>query len=329
MSNELNFYDRQMLQYWLRSKQSLRSISKIMRKDVSVISREIKRNSSGRDRYRADIAQWLCDKRRHKKRKGKLDKYPNLKEYVEEKLLLGWSPEQISGRLKEHPPLELKGLGISHESIYYWIYEKSEKHKELYRCLRAHRPKRKRKGKRKSEKIAIPSRISIHCRPRIVNRRIRVGDWESDTVEFKRRRNNPYLSVQYERKVQLIRMNKMRDKTAKETNNAIIKTIESLPTHMFKTITFDNGKEGSKHIELKEMFDIETYFCDPFSSWQKGGVENANKLIRQYLPKDVNIKEITDDQIYQIQERLNNRPRKGLNYLTPNEIINESVALKP
>lgn len=329
MSNELNFYDRQKLQYWLRTKQSLRNISKIMRKDVSVISREIKRNSSDRDKYRADTAQRLCEKRKHIQHKGKLDKYPELRSYVEEKLLLDWSPEQIVGRLKKYPLSKLKGVDISHESIYYWVYEKSEKHKRLYKHLRTHRPKRKKNGGRKGGKVTIPSRISIHNRPKVINEKLRYGDWETDTVEFKRKKKNPFLSVQYERKSQLVRMHIMPNKTADETNNALIKTIESLPEYMFKTITFDNGSEGSKHEEIQKLFDIETYFCDPFSSWQKGGVENANKLIRQYLPRYIDMYEITDEYVYQTQERLNSRPRKGLNYLTPNEVINRSVALKP
>lgn len=323
MSNELTFCDRQMLQYWLRTKKSLRDVARWMRKDVSVLSREIKRNSDGRDKYRADIAQKLCDKRKHKQHVGKLDKYPKLKEYVEEKISLDWSPEQIAGRLLKQPPAELQGLTISHESIYYWIYEKAEKYKKLYKHLRTHRSKRYEQGKRKAGKLHIPSRISIHNRPEEVNKKTRYGDWESDTVEFNRKQKNPYLSVQYERKGQLTRIHKTPNKTAEETNNALIKTIESLPEHMFKTITFDNGSEGAKHVELRNMFGIQTYHCDPFSSWQKGGVENVNKLIRQYLPRKTNMHEVTDEQIYQIQERLNNRPRKGLNYLTPNEVINK------
>lgn len=323
MSNELNLYDRQMLQYWLRTKQSLRSIAKVMRKDVSVLSREITRNSSGRDKYRADVAQRLCNKRRYGQHKGKLDKYPELKEYVEEKLYEDWSPEQIAGRLKKYPPKELKGQSISHESIYLWVYEKSEKHKRLYQHLRTNRPKRKKFGKRKHEKILIPSRISIHDRPEVVSERMRYGDWESDTVEFQKNKKNPYLSVQYERKSQLVRMHIVPNKTAEETKEALIKTAESIPREIFKTITFDNGSEGTKHTEIQEIFNIDTYFCDPFASWQKGGVENMNKLIRQYLPRKTDMKNITNEQIYQIQERLNSRPRKGLNYQTPNEVINK------
>src|SRR3989344_2434086 len=168
MSNELKYYDRQKLEYWLRSKMSLRKIARIIRKDVSVISREIKRNSGSRKKYRADMAQRLADKRKFKQHKGKLDKYPKLKEYVEKKLLLDWSPEQISGRLKKRPPKELKGLNISYESIYLYIYERSEKHKKIYLHLRSRKRKRMKQGRRRSQKTAIPSRVSIHDRPEAV-----------------------------------------------------------------------------------------------------------------------------------------------------------------
>lgn len=329
MSNELKYYDRQKLEYWLRTKMSLRKIAKIIRKDVSVISREIARNSSGRKKYRADTAQGLCDKRKHKQHIGKLDKHHELKEFIEEKLSDDWSPEQIAGRLKEFPPAELSGLTISHESIYYYIYTKAEKYKKLYKHLRTNRDKRKPQGTRKHNKINILDRISIHERPDEINQKIRYGDWESDTVEFQRKKNNPFLSVQYERKSQLVRIHKMKNKTSFETNNALIKSIESLPSYLFKTITFDNGTEGAEHMEIKNLFNVKTYFCDPFSSWQKGGVENMNKLIRQYLPRNIDIENITEKHILKIQEKLNNRPRKNLNYQTPNEAIQKCVAFKP
>lgn len=325
MSNELTFYDRQMLQYWLRTKQSLRQIAKVMRRSHSALSKEINKNSNSRDKYRADIAQKLCEKRKHKQRIGKINKYPLLKEYVEKKIRLDWSPEQISGRLKKHSPAKLKGITLSHESIYYYIYNKSEKYKRLYKHLRTHRPKRYCYGRRKGAKTKIKHRVSIHNRPECINKRLRYGDWETDSVEFKRIKGNNYLSVQYERKSQLIRIHKVLTKNAEDTKNALIKTAESVPRELFKTITFDNGLEGSKHYEINEMYDTETYFCDSFKSWQKGGVENANKLIRQYLPRKLDMRNITDNQVYLIQEKLNNRPRKGLHYQTPNEIIHKVV----
>lgn len=326
MSNDLTYYERQVLQYWLRTKMSLRKIEILMKRDHSILSKEINRNGSNRNRYRADTAQAAYERRKHQQRLGKIDKYPQLREFIEKKLSLDWSPEQIAGRLKSRPPLKPKGVTISHESIYYYIYQKSEKYKKLYKHLRTHRNKRKPQGKRKTKNLPLPQRKSIHERPMIIDQKERFGDWESDTVEFVRKSQNPYLSVQYERKSQLVRINKMTNKTAEETKEALIKTAESLPDkELLKTITFDNGTENYQHTKIAELYDIKTYFCDPFCSWQKGGVENVNKLIRQYLPKKTNINELDEENLYAIQERLNNRPRKSLNYLSPNEVIKKVV----
>ena len=319
MSNELTFFDRQRLQFWFRTKLSLRKIAKLIRRDHSVVIREIQRNSSGRDKYRTDIAQRLCEERKSKKRKGKLDKHPELKEYVEFGLLNDWSPEQISGRLKEFK--EVEDLSFSPESIYYHVYERSEKYKQLYKHLRTNRKKRLKWGKRKSRGIVIKDRVPIHLRPQVINERKRIGDWESDTVEFKKVLGKKVLSVQYERKSQLVRIHKLKNKEAKETRRALIKTARSVDSKMFKSITFDNGLEGSRHYEIRDLFRVKTFFCDSFKSWQKGGVENMNKLIRQYLPRTVDLGNVSDDDIYLIQERINNRPRKKLNYLTPNEVL--------
>lgn len=319
MSNEFTFYERQKLEYWLRSKQSLRSISKEMRRSHTILSREIRRNGDDRQKYRADTAQRLFEKRKHKQHKGKLNKCPELKQFVIEGLEKEWSPDVISGKLKT------SGLKqtISHESIYHYIYNKDGRYEGLYKYLRQGQRKRHKRHTRKSHKFPVIERVSIHKRPTIVNKRKRYGDWESDSVIFSKQKTA--LSVQSERKSKLIRMHKVANKTAEETKYALIKTIESLPSEMFKTITFDNGGEGSKHTEIRKEYDIETYFCDPFASWQKGGVENANKLIRYYLPRNTDLAKLTDRDIYDIQEKLNNRPRKCLNYQTPNEVINKVV----
>lgn len=320
MSNDLKFYERQMLEYWLRTKLSLRNIAKIMRRTHSALSKEINKNADGdRKKYRADTAQRMFERRRHKQRQGKLDKYPQLKQTVVEGLKKEWSPDVIAGKLKQTSHKQT----ISHESIYHYIYNKGGRYEGLYKYLRQGKSKRQKRYTRKSSKIRIPERISIHERPAVVGARVRYGDWESDSVIFSKQKN--ILSVQSERKSKLIRMHKVINKTAEETKYALIRTIESLPSELFKTITFDNGTEGAKHTEIKREYDIETYFCDPFASWQKGGVENANKLIRHYLPRSTNLDMLTDRDIYEIQEKLNNRPRKCLNYQSPNEVINKVV----
>lgn len=324
MSNNLTHYDRQQLEYWLRTKQSMREIGRIMKRDHSVLVREIRRNSDGnRQKYRADVAQKLFEKRVYKQHRGKLDKYPELKEYVAEGLKNELSPDVIAGCLKNDCPAELLGKTISHESIYHYIYSKDGRYEGWYKYLRQAKNKRQKRHERKSRKLPIVERISIHQRPQVVDGRERYGDWESDSVIFSKQRFA--LSVQSERKSKLIRMHKVANKTAEETKFALIKTVESLPSEMFKTITFDNGGEGARHMEIKNEYGIETYFCDPFASWQKGGVENANKLIRYYLPRNTDLSKLTDRDIYEIQEKLNNRPRKCLNYKSPNEVINKVV----
>lgn len=320
MSNEFTFYERQMLEYWLRTKQSMRAIARVMRRSHTILARELERNGSGdRKKYRADVAQRLFETRKHQQHRGKLNKYPELKKVVLEGLKKEWSPDVIAGKLKTGNHKQT----ISHESIYHYIYNKDGRYEGLYQYLRQGKVKRQKRCSRKSCKIRIPERKTIHARPKCVDARKRYGDWESDSVIFSKQKTA--LSVQSERKSKLIRMHKVADKTATETVNALIKTAESLPDELFKTITFDNGTENVRHIEIKKEYGVETYFCDPFASWQKGGVENANKLIRQYLPGKIDLSKLTDQDIFDIQEKLNNRPRKCLNYQTPNEVINKVV----
>jgi IS30 family transposase len=299
---------------------SLRGIAEIMRRTHSVLSKEINKNGYGdRQKYRADIAQRMFEKRRHKQRKGKLDKYPELKKIVVEGLVEGWSPDVIAGKLKTSGEKQT----VSHESIYHYIYNKDGRFEGLYKYLRQSKSKRQKRSNRKSGNLRIPERKSIHERPACIDDRKRYGDWESDSVLFSKQKT--ILSVQSERKSKLIRMHMAANKTAEETTNALVRTIESLPSELFKTITFDNGTENVRHVEIKKEYAILTYFCDPFASWQKGGVENANKLIRQYLPRNTDMAKLTDRDIYEIQEKLNNRPRKCLGYLTPNEVIHKAV----
>lgn len=329
MSNEFTFYERQMLEYWLRTKQSLRDIGEAMKRAHTIISREIRRNGTDRKKYRADVAQRLFEKRKHARHKGKIAKNFKLKEYVVSGLEQDQSPEEIAGRLKRGLTKETNGATISYESIYQYIYNEANKHERLFMLLPQRRPRRRKWGGRKHRKIRIPERKSIKLRPEIVNKRKRYGDWESDNLEFKRTVTKGAISVQCERKSGLIRIHKVAGKKSpSDTIDALNKTRESIPDELFKTITFDNGFENYRHREL----GIDTYFCKPFASWQKGSVENVNKLLRRYLPRDTKLDDLTDYDIYTIQEKLNDRPRKRLNYQTPNEVINDylkSGALKP
>lgn len=316
----LTKYDREQIEHYLRAGSSIREIARIMGRDHSVIVRELKRNRSPHFMYESSKADYFSQRRARKTNKRKLEKNEKLYDYVLKCLEKDWSPEQIAGRLKNYPPPKLKGMVISHEAIYQFIYDVEP---WLYHKLRYKRYDRQKHFARKPQKVSMPERVSIHERPEVINNRLEVGHFESDTFVCKGKKD--VLSVQYERTIQLARIHKVLGFSATETKEALKQTIWSLPDNFIKNITFDNGTEGTKHYELRQPFNIKTYFCDAYAAWQKGGVENMNGRLRQYLPRKINLENITDDQIYEIQERLNNRPRKGLGYLTPNEKLNDLI----
>jgi IS30 family transposase len=316
----LTLYEREKIETYLRMKKKKTWIARKLNRNYSIIKREIKRNSGEHLPYVAIDAEYYAKRRRGKTNKRKLEKWQNerLKDYVKKRLDDGWSPEEIAGRLKEHPPKELsncKNTTISYEAIYDWVYNGEGRFEGLYKKLRRKQRIRKRRFSRKKQPVtAIKERVSISQRPGVVEKRKRIGDWETDSVIFK---GKSILSVQYERKSMLVRIHKCEDKTALRSEEALRDSIESLPNNFWLTITRDNGSENVFHHET----EVQSYFCDTYCSWQKGGVENINGLIREYFPKRINLDSILEREIHEVQEILNNRPRKKLNYLTPNEVI--------
>jgi len=314
----LTYYDRKIIEKLFKQNLSYRAIGRAIGRSHTTISDEIKLNS-GQLGYSAERAQHYHEQRQlNKGNKKKLEMNDRLRRYVIDMLKKDWSPEEISGRLKEYPNLEI-GY-VCHETIYEYIYSIEGIREKLYLLLRRYKPKRTKWHSRKKRGTGIKERVSIHKRPIKINERVEIGHWETDSMIFSQQKG--ILSVQVERKSRLVRIHKCFNKTAIETLEAIISTIDSVPLKYFLSVTYDNGTEGAKHMELREMFGIETYFCDPYCSWQKGLVENTNMFIRQYLPKNAPIDSITDEKIYEIQEKLNNRPRKCLKYMTPNEYFN-------
>lgn len=320
----LSQYEREKIAYSLKLKRGLRTIAQLLGRDPGVICRELQRNRNPDGTYDPVRAQKKADFRARKTNCRKLEADWRLHDWVEQKLKAGVSPELIAGRLKKHPPAELKGSRVSHEQIYEYIYEGAGRYEGWHHYLvRKHFRRRPRFSRKQRVKTLIKERISITERPEVVDRRERYGDWESDQMQCRGQR--PRLSVQYERKAMVLRLHKVADKTAEENGQAITKTLESLPPDLGQSLTFDNGSENACHTKIRDTFNIQTFFCSPYCAWQKGGVENAIGLIRRYLPKTVDLATVTDEEIEAIQERLNNRPRKKLNYQTPNEVL--SVAL--
>ncbi len=237
---------------------------------------------------------------------------------MESKLRKGWSPEIIAGRLSIDKP----GESISHEAIYQYIYEAR---KELISCLvRRHRKRMEKGHSRKHQRPHIPNRVSISERPDITEKRERIGDWESDSMVS--RQSKVALNVLADRKSRVTLLKKLQRKTAENTKLAILGSLIKYPV---LTITYDNGSENTEHEEVNKVLDIKSYFCNPYHSWEKGTVENTIGLIRRWIPKKTDLAEVSEEEILEIEDWLNNRPRKCLNYQTPLEVLEKerSVAL--
>ena len=313
--------ERQQIELRLKAHVSVRQIAKDLKRRHRVIQYELERHTSKDGVYSAVRAQDEADRTRQKrkKRKRKLDMDDALREHVVSELKRGQSPDVIAGRLKTHPPPGLEGKTISHESIYVWIQEGEGRKLGLHHHLLSGRPRRQKRHGRKKRKTHIPERVSIHERPKGIDERKEVGHWETDSMVFRRQRER--LSVQYERKAKYVMIHRLSDGTAEATEAALHDSVQSLPQDLWKTLTFDNGGEGANHTVLRKAYDIKTFFCDPFASWQKGGVEHANGIIRRYLPRNTDMSHVTPEDIYAIQEKINTMPRKSLGYKTPREVM--------
>ena len=307
--------ERIWIGFWKRLGKSGREIADLVGRDHTVVNRELRRNTD-RLGYSPERAATYAARRVAAHSRTKLSKDPRLKEWVVERLEDDWSPEEVAGRLAKYPPKHLRGRSISMETIYQFIYSEEGRELGLWRHLRRSQPRRQSRGMRRTRPPLIQERTSIHDRPEEVNERTTPWHWESDSIVGP---GQPALSVQEERLSRLSRLHKVANKTADETLVAIERTVDSVPAGTIATMTFDNGGEGARHTELRSRYDIATYFADPYKSWQKGSVENTNGLIRQYFPKRTNFAAVTDEQVKFVEDRLNNRPRKRLDYLTPNE----------
>jgi IS30 family transposase len=221
-----------------------------------------------------------------------------------------WSPAQISGRLAlEHQAT------VSHERIYQYIYADKRAGGLLHRNLRSHKQRRKRYGSY-DRRGHLPERRSIDERPAVVDRKGRVGDWEADTI-IGQHHQQAIVSL-VKRKSKFVRLAKVARNTAELVAHALTTQLASLTV---KTITSDNGREFARHQDIAAHLSADFYFAHPYSAWERGVNENTNGLVRQYFPKKSEFSKITDKQLNQVVERLNNRPRKTLGYKTPNEVF--------
>ena len=312
--NHFLFEEREIIAIELARGTKQKEIARKLNRSPSSISREIYRNGKMMHQdYRASRAEKYSKHRSSVAHEKPRLKNSRIRDYVKEKIRLGWTPEQIAGRL----PMDLPGEKTNYESIYQYIYNDVP---YLANYLpRSHRKRLKRGKKRGNRLCKIQNRTSIDERPEAINNRSRIGDWEADSIVSKQTAAS--LIVIRERKLQITFIAKVKNRTAKEVKKAIVKRLRRLPPCLRKSITFDNGTENALHEEIGRELNLSTFFCHAYHSWEKGSVENTNGLIRRYLPKKTDFSLISEKDIKTIENALNNRPRKSLNFYTPFECL--------
>lgn len=311
--------EREEIMIGIRTGESIRSIARRLDRNPSVISRELKKNCTEDGRYQAFWANSRSQIRRRQSRKRERIADIMIRQYVHDKLKLGWSPQQIAGRIR----LDLPGKTISHETIYMYIFKKR---RDLTQHLPCGRKNRRKRYQKRGKRTLIPNRTGIEERPEEINLRQEIGHWEADTAVS--RQSKEALMVLQERVLGITLLAKLPRCAPKEMNAALINKLKDLPLSMRRSITFDNGQENRHHMELREELRSDTYFCNPYSSWEKGSVENAVGLTRRVWPKKTDYALIDDKDVAMLEYRLNTRPRKRFGFLNPYEFA-ASVALTP
>jgi len=305
--------------------QSIRSIANSLGRAPSTVSREISRNG-GRRRYRAHKADQTAWNRSHRPKTCKLAENRALAHMVAKKLKQLWSPEQIAGWLKRTYPDD-ENYQVSHETIYRSLYVQARGalKKELIQHLRTQRTmRRSRHGNRSGEgQGQIKDMITISERPASVEDRAVPGHWEGDLLAGS---NNTHIATLVERHTRYVMLVKVANKDTATVVNALIKQSKKLPRELYKSLTWDRGKELSDHKRFSLATDINVYFCDPQSPWQRGSNENTNGLLRQYFPKGTDLSDHSQAKLNAVARQLNERPRKTLNFETPAERFNQCVA---
>jgi IS30 family transposase len=315
---QLTLEQRYEIKAFMQAGFSMLSISKLIGVNKSTVSREVKRNSGQRG-YRA--------KQAHSKALSRQKQAPrhirfteDIKALAEKYIRLDFSPEQVSGHLMREYDIK-----ISIETLYQHVWANKVLAGDLYLHLRCSSKKKRKRYGGNDRRGQIPDRVSIDQRPSIVGSKERIGDWEVDTVIGKNHKGALVTAV--ERVTKFTCIKHVKNRTAELVSQALIEMLHPYSDKVF-TITYDNGKEFSMHVKISKALEADGYFAHPYHSWERGLNENTNGLIRQYLPKKTSFENVKEMDIQFIEQRLNMRPRKSLNYQTPNELFLETnVAL--
>ncbi len=321
----LTLGEREIISRGVAGRHSIRAIARELCRPASTVSREISRNG-GDDKYRAVDAEKRAWVRALRPKLCKLETNKTLQRVISSKLTIHWSPEQIAGWLKRKYPNEEHNQ-VSHETIYrsLFVQARGVLKKELMQYLRSKRTiRRSRHASLKRDGLGqIKDAISIRERPASVEDRAVPGHWEGDLIGGSK---NSYIATLVERHSRYVMLAKVPNKDTQSVVSALIKQSQKLPRELYKSLTWDRGKELADHKRFTLATEIDVYFCDPQSPWQRGSNENTNRLLRQYFPKGTDLSLHSQAHLNKIARQLNERPRKTLQFETPAERFNACVA---
>jgi IS30 family transposase len=322
----LRFAEREDISRGLAAGDSFRTIAGRLDRAVSTISQEVARHG-GRGRYRASHADWEAWESARRPKRCVLLQNQQLQRIVAVKLQQDWSPQQIAGWLRDHYPGQPE-MWVSHETIYrsLFVQARGALKKELIGHLRTKRRYRRSRHAtyRGQGRGTIVDAVSIRERPAEVEDRAVPGHWEGDLVEGSR---GTYIATLVERQSRFVVLVKLSEKSTEAVVGALIKAVRKLPIALRKSLTWDRGSELANHAAFTVATDVEVFFCDPSSPWQRGSNENTNGLLRQYFPKGADLSEVTQTQLDAVAKKLNTRPRETLNWKTPAYILGASVSM--
>jgi IS30 family transposase len=318
---QLRPQERDRIYQLFQDRKTQAEIAKELGRNKGTISRELRRNwHQIFDEYLPDTAQRKADRRKALGRKRHyLDRFPRLKAHVLARIKAGWTPDLIAGELRRQ-----KACFLAKESIYQFVYSLEGRKLNLRQYLpRAHRIRRRKNG-RKHRKVVIPGRVDITRRPKLVAARSQFGHWEGDSVSYSG--HSQRLATQVERKSRFLVVLRPKTHGARERASLINNKFSSFPVKARRSITFDNGLEFAEHGRMTAVLGTKVYFAKPYASWQRGSNEHANGILRRYLPRATDLDMLTDKELQNIVNQINDRPRKILGYLTPNEVFNQELS---
>jgi IS30 family transposase len=321
----LTLAEREEISRGVAAGESIRWIASSLGRDPATVSRELARNG-GREHYRAHEADQAAWDRAHRPKRCKLRQNRALARIVAEKLQLQWSPRQIAGWLKYSYPDD-ESYHVSHETIYrtLFIQARGALKKELLQYLR--RTRAMRRSRHHTQKTAdhgrISNAVSIRERPAEADDRAVPGHWEGDLVCGS---NNSQIATLVERHTRYVMLARVKSKDTETVINALIKQAHKLPRELYKSLTWDRGKEMAGHQRFTLATNVKVYFCDPQNPWQRGSNENTNGLLRQYFPKGMDLSNVHQNRLNAVARRLNERPRETLHFETPAQRLAQCVA---